>query len=399
MAELELQDRSATGAGEGDSGARPRVLHVLPSLSLGGAVRVVLDLIGGIAEQGRYEQRLCVLNDSGNFFGEYELPPTEFLDFSGAWRNPLELRRVSGRVCRLIEEFRPDVLHTHLWTADVIGASAASRTGTCHLVHVHDTRPWLASNRWRHRLRKQWTRRRLRRSQARLLACSEAVKAYTCRWLGIPDDHVTVVYYGTDVRRFDAQTATREFSNRGTPIVVGTAGRFDWEKGHEQLLQAAALLTARGVQLRVRIAGDGKLRSRYEEVIRELGLEDRVELVGAVRDMPRFYQDLDVFVLPSLAAEGLPLTILESLALATPIVATRVAGAPEVIRDGIDGILVAPGNVDQLAAAIGRLAAEPALREAVGTSARQRILARHTLSHMVDGVARAYGRLLSPVTA
>ena len=111
-------------------------------------------------------------------------------------------------------------------------------------------------------------------------------------------------------------------------------------------------------------------------------------------DMRSFYAELDVFVLPSLSAEGLPLTILEAMAMSRPVIATRVAGPPEAMGDGLSEWLVPPDDEGSLAGCLARLAADPALRGAIGLAARRRIENRFTLQRSVGEIEEAYRALL-----
>jgi glycosyltransferase involved in cell wall biosynthesis len=117
------------------------------------------------------------------------------------------------------------------------------------------------------------------------------------------------------------------------------------------------------------VAGEGSLREPLQQLAAELGIGGRVQFPGLVPDVPEFLRSVAVSVLPSLAAEGLPLTILEAMATGLPVVATDVAGAGEVIEDGVSGLLVPPGDDQTLADALARLASDGALRASLGSAA------------------------------
>ncbi len=152
-------------------------------------------------------------------------------------------------------------------------------------------------------------------------------------------------------------------------------GRQVPEKGQAVLLEAVALLAARGRRLQVTVAGDGPSRAGLERLAQHLGVADRVSFPGAVGqdEIHDLYAGASIFCLPSFA-EGIPCVLMEAMAMELPVVSTRIAGIPELIQDGRNGLLVAPGRADELADALERLLADPALRRKLGSCAREKVL-------------------------
>src|SRR5262249_9818316 len=144
-------------------------------------------------------------------------------------------------------------------------------------------------------------------------------------------------------------------------FVVGAVGRLSAEKGFDLLIRAVGRLLKGGADVQLIIVGDGEERPRLEALITELGLVDRVLMLGYRPDVSELYQAMDVYALSSLS-EGLPNVLLEAMALEVPIVATRIAGVPRLVRDEVTGLLVEPGSVDALTHGLDRLLADPALR-------------------------------------
>jgi glycosyltransferase involved in cell wall biosynthesis len=181
-----------------------------------------------------------------------------------------------------------------------------------------------------------------------------------------------------------------QFRRAGRVLFLGRIGD---RKGSFDLLRAVALLRGRHAGLRLMCGGDGEL-DRFMRCARELGIESNVELLGWVRG-PAKYRHLaraTLFVLPS-HAEGLPMALLEAMAAGTPVVVTPVGGIPELVRDGVDGLLVPPGDPEAIAAAIGRLLEDPALRERLAASARERVVSRHSLPAVVSRIETVYQEL------
>src|SRR5205085_1799822 len=142
--------------------------------------------------------------------------------------------------------------------------------------------------------------------------------------------------------------------------------------GFDLLIRAVAELRRRSSQVELWIAGEGPARDKLQGIISETGMADSVRLLGHVDDVLSFYESLDVFALSSLR-EGLPNVLLEAMALEVPVVATRIAGIPRLIQDGVNGLLVPPGSVDELGQVLARLCGD------VTTRARLREAGRRTV--------------------
>jgi len=166
-------------------------------------------------------------------------------------------------------------------------------------------------------------------------------------------------------------------------------GRLVAVKGHVVLLDALAELRARGVPLRATLVGDGPERAALTAHAVRLGLGHAVAFAGAVgQDAIRaHYARADVVCMPSFA-EGLPVVLMEAMAMAIPVVATWIAGVPELVRDGHSGLLVAPGRPDELAGAIERLARDPELRRRLGRAGRERVLEEFDVGRSVRVLRR-----------
>jgi glycosyltransferase involved in cell wall biosynthesis len=175
-----------------------------------------------------------------------------------------------------------------------------------------------------------------------------------------PAGRLHVVPNGIDVRRTEPAPAHE-------PLVVGTAAILEHRKGVDVLLDACARIPA---PVRVEIFGDGSLRAELEAQATSLGVDARFH--GRVDDVRARLEGLDVFVLPS-RDENLPMALLEAMAAAVAPVATRVGGVPELVVDGVSGLLVAVDDADALAAAIASLAHDPARREQLARQAAQRV--------------------------
>jgi glycosyltransferase involved in cell wall biosynthesis len=233
-----------------------------------------------------------------------------------------------------------------------------------------------------HPLRRTVMRRAFRLSDAVVCNSQEAadfaVEHYAAR-----RGNVRVVYNGVDAERF---TGSREAHNG---IRIGTIGRVEVQKNLAMFLRAAAAVSSTRPDAKFVVAGDGSLRAEMTRVSNELGLADKVEFLGPVRDVPALLASLDQFWLTS-DWEGTPNVVLEAMAAGLPVIATAVGGTPEVIDDGKTGVLIAATDVGALVAASRRLLENPDDARALGERARATVVERFSISAMVAATEAVY---------
>lgn len=203
-------------------------------------------------------------------------------------------------------------------------------------------------------------------------------------------EKIHVIHCGvdTEVFRFAPRSRTEG------PLRILNIARFHEVKGHRFLVDACHLLRKRGVAFRCDLVGDGPWRARIEKSVRAAGLAEHVILHGA-RARPEVVQFLakaDVLALPSVVAtsgerEGIPVSLMEAMAAGMPVVASELSGIPELVEDGVCGLLVKPGDAEALAGALQRLAADPDLRERLGRAAAAKVRSEFDLKTNVDRLA------------
>ena len=196
--------------------------------------------------------------------------------------------------------------------------------------------------------------------------------------LFLEEDHwpnLALVRCGVDPQQFRPQEAAAGAPEGGNgPVRVLAVGRLVGGKGFALLLDALHALVQRGRDVALTLVGDGPSRERLHAQAARLGLADRVEWVGALGqdEIRERYARADVFCLPSFA-EGVPVVLMEAMAMAVPVVATRIAGIPELVEDGASGLLVTPGRADELADALGALVDDAGLRARLGAAGREAV--------------------------
>jgi glycosyltransferase involved in cell wall biosynthesis len=230
----------------------------------------------------------------------------------------------------------------------------------------------------------------------RVICVSEDLRV-RCLGYGVPEPRCVLVENAIDVREFARVSTPGDAKRRlGIPperLVVGAVGRLSAEKGFDVLIRVADRLLAAGLDHELVIVGEGTERARLRALIAALGRSDRIRLLGFRGDTIALYEAMDVFALSSLS-EGLPNVLLEAMAMEVPLVATRIAGVPRLISDGEDGLLVAPGSVDDLAAALARLLGDAHLRDRLRTSARRTIEHRYSFGARMEKIRALYDDLL-----
>jgi glycosyltransferase involved in cell wall biosynthesis len=403
-------------AGVGEAGLRPagadgaqepvRVLRVIARLNMGGPALHVAYLSAGLVERG-YDTTLVAGTlargeESMAHVAEERGVAVVVLPELSREIAPLHDLRAARRLAHLIREQRPHILHTHTAKAGAVGRLAAlfARDArppiVVHTFHGHVLRGYFGPVRSRlFRL----LERRLARTATALVAVSPEVRDDLVALGVAPREKFTVIRLGIELdRRVAAGQDGRAETRRqlGVPderFVVGWIGRMTAVKRTDNVLLAFKGLRERGVDACLCMVGDGPDRDQVEQQAHRLGIMRRCLFLGYQEDVAPFYAAFDALVLPS-GNEGTPVSAIEALAGGRPVVATRVGGVPDVVRDGQDGFLVEPGAVDDLADRLARLATDPELRRRMGESGRARVLERYSVRRLLDDVDRFYRELL-----
>lgn len=214
---------------------------------------------------------------------------------------------------------------------------------------------------------------------------------------GLSTENVWVIQNGVDLDRFSDIEISRSETGRGNSagLTVAVLANLRPEKGHFVFLEAVLRLKDSHPDTNYVIAGDGPLQRALAADIERLGLIDRVQLVGEVRDVPAFLRATDIVVLPSTANEGAANSLIEAMAAGRPVVCTMAGGTPDVVNDGLTGILVEPSNPTALAEGIGRLCDDHRLRQWMGEQGRARASMAFAVDRMGEDFVELYRNLLS----
>ena len=359
-----------------------RLSLVLWDGNVGGAEKITAELAGGLRAMG-VAPTVVFVRDPKTLAGDLDRVGVPYVSF-GARRVEEVLRR-PRRFARLVQEHGPDgaLLPTvgHLAPALRLGGYRRPIVAMEHgfLLLIDEMSP-------------QWrlARRLERRLSVPFIDAQVGVSTFIRdRMLAMPHARrVDVIENGIDLERY----TSAEPAERGE-CVFAFASRLIATKGAAELIEAFARVAGeRGHDsVRLRIAGDGPERPRIAELVERHGVADSVELAGVVADMPAFWRDADVAVMPSTAPESFGMVALEGMASGRPVVATRNGGADDLVEDGVSGRLVPCGDIDALAAAMLAYASDPELRREHGRAGRARCESDFTMSRC----AHRYADLLA----
>lgn len=363
-----------------------RVLHVINGEHYSGAERVQ-DLLGlRLPEFGVEVGFACV--KPGKFVTARQSVRCRLHEAAMGSRFDL---RAAWRLASVVRRERYEILHAHTPRSLMVARAAAALTGTPLVYHVHsptsrDTTHSLRN--WLNSAAERWSLGGV----GRLICVSHSLGEHM-RAQGFAPETICVVPNGVP--------CVHEVAPRVTPSGTWTLGMvalFRPRKGLEVLLAALAKLRSQGYDVRLRAIGPfetSDYQASIQQLMHELDLTPHIDWIGFTRAIPAELNRLDLFVLPSLFGEGLPMVLLEAMAAGVPVVSTNVEGVPEAVRDGIDGLIATAGDADALAQAIERVLTGQCDWQALRASALERQREQFSDRSMAAGVAAVYRELLA----
>lgn len=401
-----VSDRRFRGGALGDDREPIRVLRVIARLNVGGPSLHVTYLTEGLEARG-YRTTLAAGKISG---GEGDMAfvaagrgiEVEWIPHLQREISPARDMAVVRHLTEVIRRERPHVLHTHTAKAGAVGRLAALACGSARPpVIVHTFHGHVFKNNFdpvRERVFRSIERRLAPVADA-LVTVSPEVRDELVETGIAPATQFAIVRLGIELseRVGGAAEGGALRADLGLPVdrfTVGWVGRMTAVKQAGDVLVTVRRLRDRGCDTAVIMVGDGPDRDSLERQARELGLDEGVFFVGFQQDVGPWFDAFDTLLLPS-RSEGTPVSAIESLAAGKPVVATRVGGVADVVRDGIDGYLVEFGDVQAAADRLAQLAADPELRRRLGTAGRDRVLRRYRVPRLVEDVDRLYRALLA----
>lgn len=374
-----------------------KVLHVhtLPVIS-GSGINTFLTMKG--LDKNRYEVELACA-PGGALIDEVMKEKMEFQPIKHFRQpiNPLHDLLALWELYHLIRRERYDIVHTHNSKAGFIGRLAAKMARVPIIIHTIHGFAFHEYEKPPRRILFILLERFAVRFCNKLITISQPLKEWGLRLrIGRPEKYVTI-YSGIEVEKFridiDINKKKKGFGIKPDEKVVGVVAKL-WEgKGHETILEAAPQIIKEIPDAKFLFVGEGYLRERLEARVREMGLSDQVIFTGFRTDIPEVTAIFDVAVLASFF-EGMGRVLLEAMVLGKPVVATKVGGIVDVVKEGETGILVPPRDPIALAKAVITLLKDEELTRKMGKAGKERIDERFTAKRMVEKIGQVYDELI-----
>ncbi|MCK5595200.1 glycosyltransferase family 4 protein [bacterium] len=265
----------------------------------------------------------------------------------GKWKfNPLAIWRLS----RFLKILKVDILHTHRSSDHWIGVLAVrlfGLSGQCKIIRTRHNFTKIKNNWINNKLYKEWT--------DRIIAVAEIIKRQLVDKNNIPENKITTIHSSINTEKFkdvfDDKYIRNEFEISSDTTVIGMVGRLREHKDYPNMFTALNIIVKKIEDIKLLIIGDGILESQLKKMVQKMQLADYVIFAGKRENIPQILSGIDIFALSS-SVEGSPAAIKEALIMEKPIVSTNVGGIPEIIQNGITGVLVSPHNPEALANAI-----------------------------------------------
>ena len=374
---------------------RPLILHVIHHLVTGGMENGLVSLINNLPSSS-YRHAIVCIEDHSDFRHRLTRPDTEVLEMK---RSQIGTWRMRYRLFRTFRRLKPAIVHSRN-KSGLDALLPARLAGVPHCVHgehgwdVHDL-DGLS-------VKEQVLRRLHAPLVERYVTVSRSLRDYLVERVGIRPERITTICNGVDTGKFlpaphkPRGVLPEQLAGEGL-VIIGTVGRLQPVKDQQLLLRAFAELVRESgdaaATARLLVVGNGPLRDTLTQLAQSLGIAHLTAFTGDRTDVAQLLQCMDVFVLPSLA-EGISNTLLEAMATGLPVIATRVGGNVELVRDGENGALFESGDVASLARLLTGYVTDGEARRRHGERSRRLALESFSLEAMIEGYRGAYETLI-----
>jgi glycosyltransferase involved in cell wall biosynthesis len=367
-----------------------KILHFISSGGFFGAENVLLNIAQSF-NNDNYVSLIAAIRDARS-------PNVEIIERAKSLGLPTHIFESQGRIdLKTIKELKKylienkiDILHTHNYKSDIIGALAAKDTGIALISTAHGFTDMNSKVSWYERLDQWFLKKYFKRT---IVVTDQMLRNF-------PSDKRRIISNGINIKKFetaahDRERIRREYGIADADLLIGTVGRLSVEKNQALFLSALLGILQEHRHVKVMIIGDGPEGDALKGFVKASGLEQKVLFTGLISDPAPFYQAFDIFVLSSLT-EGVPLTLLEAMASKVPVVATKVGGIPQIISDGVTGLLVESQNASQLREAISTLICDSSKRERFKEAAFNFAKENYSLDRMNWLYHEVYQEVLNP---
>jgi glycosyltransferase involved in cell wall biosynthesis len=362
-----------------------KVLHIINSLDCGGLEKFAIDLSLELNKRGHQAEILC-LQQGGDLKAVAEqnhlrvtaLDKKQGTDFN-----------LIGKMAGFVKKNRFDIVHTHNMGPLIYGTIACRLASNTHLINTRHGRETKTANPIIWALNQK------------IVAISSDAAEQMLKCNKINKDKVSIIPNGTDLKTFDIKVSDEEklsikksLGLNHDTLILGNIGRLAKEKDQGSLIKAVKKMVSKKNKIELIMVGDGPLKKELMELAKELNVLESVKFLGYRNDIAKLLSIIDVFVLSSFT-EGISLTLLEAMAAGKPIVATKVGGNPEVVDDGVTGILVPCGFPERIESAVMRFYANRSLIAQFGEAGRKRAYEFFSLENMTNQYEKLYNEITS----
>jgi len=371
-----------------------RILRIIPSLEMGGVERTLTSILPRL-DKRQYKVYLCCLFKRDKLADTIESLGIPIIKFRMRARLDFDGKYIAGilRLTRLMKKMQIDIVHTHLYRANLAGRIAAKLAGIPVIIaNEHNIDSWK-------KFSQRLNDRALAKITNKIIAVSDAVKDFYVKKIGISEDKIITIYNGVDISKFQTYVNTNkqkeEFGIKPDEKIITIIGRLHQQKGHLYFLKAAQIIREKNPKVKFLIVGDGPLEEQLRSMSEDLGISKNVVFTGLREDIPQILAMSDISVLASLR-EGFSITVLESMAAGKPVVVTDVGGNSEVVEHGKTGFIIPAQSPEDLALYSLNLINNQELAKKMGQEAEKRVL-NFSIDRMVEKTENLYDVLLESV--
>jgi glycosyltransferase involved in cell wall biosynthesis len=370
-----------------------KILFVITSSGIGGAEKVLYHTTR-LLDPERYVASICSLKEKGQVARDAEITGIEVhcLAMADGERAYGWISSITAlfRLTTYIMKVRPTIVHSFLFRANIISRIAAFLARVP--LSISSVRVMGGEKDYYHTIERVTSG-----MVDHYITVSDSVKEYLIHKANILPEKITTIYNGVTLNGLmpeGKESTPLNFGIKPHDSVVLSVGRLHQQKGHDYLIRAIAIVKREVPTVKVLIVGEGEEENDLKNLVKSLDLSEEVIFAGLCREIGKILNFTNLFVLPSLW-EGMPNAVLEAMAAAKPVVATRVGGVPELVVDGKTGLLVAPQDSDALAHAIVELLRNNERARRMGNAGRKRVREHFSLTAMIAKTDRLYQELLN----
>lgn len=380
-------------AGNNFQGRPIRVAQIITGLVLGGGATVMLSIARNIDTSLFHLDFFCVIE------GGEVLAQIEKQGFSVTVLEVFNLQKLPKynlvqifRLASMLRRGQYDIVHTHLYKADVSGRLAAMLSRTPHMIKtLHNMGTWKSR-------RQLYVDRILNRFTDKIICVSDYQRNHVEIQEKIPRSKLVTVRNGVDLNSFsdpvDRQKYLLELGLNPANLIVGTVGRLITEKGQIYLLKAIPEIIERHPDTQFVIVGDGPLRNSLTSYVKDEPFRDNIYFTGLRDDISSFLSICDVFVFPSIL-EAFGIAVIEAMAAKCAVACSSIPQLKEIVTDKVTGLLFEPKNAKSLAEKVNLLLSNSSLRGDLAANAYEMVRVSLTEKHMIDSLQQVYSDVIN----